>query len=169
MSLYQRAVLQDLGADHSTEATGWPIRSGPAGGRLVGARRRENDRTTTTRGDKRRTLEDRSDRESAYRRGECKKPRNRAGGPPAGSSARYERSPSFALSVLFVYPAPYIQAIIIEPARYIDAINQNTLPNIARWMIQFVRALIQSRYLARVITRWKKICRIEIFSKEPRV
>lgn len=82
-------ILRDPGADHSMEATGWPIRSGPAVGRLR-AQRGEND-GATTRGDKRRTLEDRSD-PVAYRRGECKKSRNRAGGPPASSPARYKIS-----------------------------------------------------------------------------
>lgn len=70
-------------------------RSGPAVGRLR-AQREEND-GATTRGDKRRTFEDRFD-PVAYRRGECEKSRNRAGGPPADSSARYKYSPSFTLA-----------------------------------------------------------------------
>lgn len=74
----------------------WSIRSGPAVGRLR-VQRGEND-GATTRGDKRRTFEDRSD-PVAYRRGECEeKSRKRAGGPPAGSPARYKYSPSFTLT-----------------------------------------------------------------------
>lgn len=38
---------------------------------------------------------------AAYRRGECKKSRNRAGGPPAHSSARYQHKSSSTLSLHF--------------------------------------------------------------------
>jgi len=40
------------------------------------------------------SLDDRLDDPAAYRRGECEKSRNRAGGPPAHSPARYQRSSS---------------------------------------------------------------------------
>lgn len=78
---------------HSMEATGWladPVGTSRRTSRYVHG----EERTTTTRGDKRRTLsEDRSEVPAgASRRGEREKSRNQAGGPPAGTDpARYHQ------------------------------------------------------------------------------
>lgn len=109
------------------EATGWPIRLGPAGGPAV--RVHGEERTTGRRRPeeiKGGPSKDRSD-PGAYRRGECEKSRNRAGGPPAGSPARYQRGLSFTLSALSSLVQLRTRVIIIESAGCIDAVDRDTL------------------------------------------
>lgn len=86
--------------------------------RTTGRRRREEIKGGPSK--------DRSD-PGAYRRGECEKSRNRAGGPPAGSPARYQRGLSFTLSALSSLVQLCTRVIIIESAGCIDAVDRNTL------------------------------------------
>lgn len=114
-------------AGHSMEATGWPIRLGPAGGPAVAARRRENDGTTTTTtgGDKRRTLsEDRSARieEGNARSRGTERADHRRAAPPATSVVCLLPSRSSLLA------RPRTRVIIIES--YLPDIRNTLYPSV---------------------------------------